>query len=202
MIEISDSTCFGDLWRILSEHGATLQHVRNLPRGWTVEIRAPRKGIFEVTDSPSLVEALTSCLNKVESAPVRFRSVPPPPVARPLAKASIDELISRSSLGTPEARAVAATVDEATVQKCLRRADELDSRKLTALNECIDADDAKARKTMASVFVTHKKVIGDFAISRDGVRSKCSSIRGETAGSYTEDWTQVTCKRCLRSRHD
>lgn len=97
-----------------------------------------------------------------------------------------------------------ARANPETVKKCLQRADELDSRRHAA-TEAIDTKniqdyDAKS-KVLSSVFITHKRITGDFAISPDGVRSRCSSIRGESAGVYSDSWEGVTCKRCLRCRH-
>lgn len=76
---ISDDTSLRELNRILSQH-ETWFHAANLyPRGWTVELRNPRKGIFIVRNIPSLPEALNQAIQSVLEAsdrPQAPRSVP------------------------------------------------------------------------------------------------------------------------------
>jgi len=102
---VSEETSLKELFELLSNTSSTLQSANLFPRGWTIEIRNPSKGIFIVRDQPSFVEAFNNCFQQMQEAPIRTSKGPvvmvlPSPPSSP-SPPSIDDVKK-----TEEARSV------------------------------------------------------------------------------------------------
>lgn len=101
---ISSETTLGSLESLLEHHGVTISSIRKYPRGWWVEMRS-KHGDFEVVAGQTMTSAVRDCLKK----------------ALKISDRPIDELIERSSLGTPEAKALRASASKEAVDAVLKK---------------------------------------------------------------------------------
>ena len=88
-----------------------------------------------------------------------------------LKRQSVDTLISRSSLGTPEAVALRKRADPAIVKRVLARADELESSR-KEIPAGLEIAPGKHPKTGADGFFAYaRKLIGNFPICWNPTRT-------------------------------
>lgn len=121
-----DST-FREMFLLLKKQNITLMRIESflhLPFqkgqvhayfGWNILMRSPKGVIFEIRNTPDddLPKAITSCVRKILEKE----------------QGTVEDLIARSSLGTPEAVAIRKSAPKHVVDEVLRRVDEKDRKK-------------------------------------------------------------------------
>lgn len=209
---ITEDSTVKELFYFLSDNGCTLQSANLFPRGWTLEIRSPSKGIFIVRDQPGFVQAFNACYQQFLDAPLR--ALIPTEIQKRILEDLSDENVSTRHTRTNleqfkenrpamlaagwialgDARAGKAHYVTEKGLAALRGPHSPNPDPIASFVGTTPHSSSETKKPDETRPIVHMKVV--YGELKD-FKSLCGAVRGEN-GKYAEDSSGVTCKRCLK----